>query len=130
MDPELVKLFIPPPISEAILNGTVELSELRRVTTMFCKLDSFDVTKHGDALSLQDYVYAIQMALASTGGFLRQILVDDKGIANIFNIEYLPIPCNYCVCCLFMAHHHYDNTILYRLCGDRHVGRTFLLPQE
>ena len=52
--------------------------ELRQVTTMFLKLDSYNSVEHRDPLSLQSFFYLLQDVLEDSGGFLRQFLVDDK----------------------------------------------------
>jgi len=76
--------FVPRPASEAINSGTFHLlSELREVTTLFLKLDSYDPVANRDPLTLQAYFYMCQQALSKTGGFLRQFLVDDKGCVVI-----------------------------------------------
>ena len=80
---DLQRYFAPPPVTSALCNGTVDMSELRHVTTMFLKLDSFRSTQHANPLSLQSFVLVVQMALHETGGFLRQFLVDDKGCVVI-----------------------------------------------
>jgi class 3 adenylate cyclase len=76
---DLLKKFIPAPVTAAILGGTVSASELRQVTTMFLKLDSYDPEQFADPLALQEFLCIVQRALHETGGFLRQFLVDDKG---------------------------------------------------
>ena len=76
---DLLKAFVPPPVTAAILSGAIDLCELRHVTTMFVKLDSFDKAAHRDPISLQSFFVIIQSSLSETGGFLRQFLVDDKG---------------------------------------------------
>ena len=77
---ELLKAFVPPPVTAAMLSGAIDLCELRQVTTMFLKLDSFNATVHKDPVSLQSFFNVVQTSLSETGGFLRQFLVDDKGL--------------------------------------------------
>jgi len=79
-----VKLFVPKPVIDAISFSTLETtSELRDVTTMFMKLDSYDTEKNRDPLTLQEFCYMAQSVLSQTGGFLRQFLIDDKGCVLI-----------------------------------------------
>lgn len=76
--------FVPRPVLHAIKYGTLDsISELRAVTTLFLKLDSYDPEKHSDPAALQPFFYMAQQALFSVGGFLRQFLVDDKGCVLI-----------------------------------------------
>jgi hypothetical protein len=63
---------------------------------LFCsQWDSYDASsKHRDLLSLQSAFYCAQEALQSTGAYLRQFLVDDKGCVLIAcwgmpNLSYL-----------------------------------------
>ena len=54
------------------------IPELRQVTTLFLRLDSYHPEESQDPVSLQPLFYLLQQILADTGGFLRQFLVDDK----------------------------------------------------
>jgi class 3 adenylate cyclase len=117
---DVVKLFVPRPIA-AKLENDAELSylaEIRQVTTMFMKVscllhvkvitltganyghvvvqwDSYDPSsKHRDLLKLQTQLYEVQKVLHTTGAYLRQFLVDDKGCVLIAcwgmpNMSYL-----------------------------------------
>ena len=79
-----LKTFIPRPVLYAIASGTLDtLSELRNVTTMFLKLDTYSPEKHRDPLSLQPFFFMCQQILVKYGGFMRQFLVDDKGCVLI-----------------------------------------------
>ncbi|CAM9968220.1 unnamed protein product, partial [Hapterophycus canaliculatus] len=59
------------------------MAEMRTVTTLFVKLDSYSPEKHKNLLSLQIHLTTIQKILAEHEGFLRQFLVDDKGCVMI-----------------------------------------------
>mmetsp|Transcript_4424 Transcript_4424/g.7221 ORF Transcript_4424/g.7221 Transcript_4424/m.7221 type:complete len:80 (+) Transcript_4424:1587-1826(+) len=51
---------------------------------MFMKWDSYDaIEKHRDLINLQNFFYKVQKILHTTGAFLRQFLVDDKGCVLI-----------------------------------------------
>ena len=81
---DMVKLFIPKPVTDAIEGGTFQLmSELRNVTTMFFKLDSYHPDTHKNPISLQKFCYMAQRAISEAGGYFRQFLVDDKGCVLI-----------------------------------------------
>lgn len=81
---ENLKSYIPRPVLYAISSGTLDtISELRSVTTMFLKLDSYNAEKHRDPLSLQPFFFMCQQILVKFGGFMRQFLVDDKGCVLI-----------------------------------------------
>ena len=76
--------FVPSPVSAAIAAGSFDvLSELRQVTTLFLKLESYSRTKHRDLLSLQPFYSGVQGFIDSSGGYMRQFLVDDKGCVVI-----------------------------------------------
>ena len=59
------------------------MSEMRKVTTIFINLNSFDVTSDIDPIELQPFCLLLQNLLLTTGGFLRQFLIDDKGAVAI-----------------------------------------------
>jgi len=107
---ELVSQFVPPPAATTFIVSSTSArdlasltttatgsgnshshdthinytGEIREVTTMFMKWDSYDSNrKHRDLLVLQDCFYQTQKILHSTGAFLRQFLVDDKGCVLI-----------------------------------------------
>ena len=111
VDADLLKAFVPPPVTAAILSGAIDLCELRHVTTMFIKLDSFDSVAHRDPISLQSFFVVIQSSLSETGGFLRQFLVDDKGMLR----------------CILM---HCFLLFFIRMCRHRNVGCAFLQSQK
>ena len=76
--------FVPSPVSASVAAGSFGiLSELRQVTTLFLKLDSYCRIEHRDLLSLQPFYMGVQELLAATGGYMRQFLVDDKGCVVI-----------------------------------------------
>lgn len=79
-----VAQFVPEPINQQLYTGDLnQLGELREVTTVFVKWQSYDCTVHKDLLSLQDLFYGCQEIIAEQGGFIRQFLVDDKGCVLI-----------------------------------------------
>ncbi|CAM9700066.1 unnamed protein product, partial [Laminaria digitata] len=59
------------------------MAEMRTVTTLFVKLDSYSPEKNKNLLSLQIHLTTVQKILGEHGGFLRQFLVDDKGCVLI-----------------------------------------------
>jgi hypothetical protein len=76
---EAAEYFVPRPALSAIYSASLDsISELRQVTTMFLRLDSYSPLLHEDPISLQPFFYLLQQVLDETGGFLRQFLVDDK----------------------------------------------------
>lgn len=80
---EMLK-FVPCPVSASVAAGSFGiLSELREVTTLFLKLDSYCRIKHRDLLTLQPFFLGVQKLLAASGGYMRQFLVDDKGCVVI-----------------------------------------------
>lgn len=77
-------LFVPKPVQDAVRAGTFKLmAELRDVTTLFLKLDSYDVAFHRNPLTLQPFFHMAQRAIADNGGYVRQFLIDDKGCVLI-----------------------------------------------
>ena len=78
------KLFVPRPALDAIEVGTFSsLAELREVTTLFLKLDSYSSELHKDPVTLQEFFLMVQNRLHEQGGFMRQFLIDDKGCVFI-----------------------------------------------
>ena len=76
--------FIPKPVTDAISSGFVDnISELREICTVFISLDTFSMDTHNDPLSLQEFYVSVQEKVATTGGYIRQFLVDDKGCVLI-----------------------------------------------
>jgi class 3 adenylate cyclase len=81
---DALEAFTPFPALNAIYAESLDaIAELRQVTTMFLKLDSYSPLIHQDPLSLQGFFYLLQEVLEVSGGFLRQFLVDDKGCVAI-----------------------------------------------
>lgn len=77
---QLVNQFVPNPVVYGFESGGLKyLAEIREVTTMFVKFDSYDSQRYKDLLSLHQYFYVAQEILYEYGAFLRQFLVDDKG---------------------------------------------------
>ncbi|CAM9444783.1 unnamed protein product [Discosporangium mesarthrocarpum] len=87
VSPEMVEVilgFVPGPVSEMLSAGIFTyMAEMRTVTTVFMKLDSYNPDQHKDLLSLQIHLTTAQTVLAEHEGFLRQFLVDDKGCVLI-----------------------------------------------
>eukprot|EP00602_Paraphysomonas_sp_CaronLab_P013173 CAMPEP_0185042570 /NCGR_PEP_ID=MMETSP1103-20130426/42430_1 /TAXON_ID=36769 /ORGANISM="Paraphysomonas bandaiensis, Strain Caron Lab Isolate" /LENGTH=463 /DNA_ID=CAMNT_0027582665 /DNA_START=415 /DNA_END=1802 /DNA_ORIENTATION=- len=75
---------VPSPVAEAIRFDVLSsIKELRTVTTLFLRLDSYSSTEFEDVKTLQPFFVAMQKCLDECGGFLRQFLVDDKGCVLI-----------------------------------------------
>ena len=85
---EAIEYFIPLPALRAIYSRSLaSIAELRQVTSLFLKLDSYYPEENVDPISLQPFFYLLQQTLAETGGFLRQFLVDDKVKKYFTNIH-------------------------------------------
>lgn len=82
--PALLK-FVPRPVKHALRSDMLDrIGELRQVTTLFLSLDSFSKHVEGkDPLLLQPFFAKAQKHLDTSGGYLRQFLVDDKGCVLI-----------------------------------------------
>ena len=79
---DLSERFVPKPVRDS-LSVFKEIGELRTVTTMFLKLDSYSIETNLDPTTLQPFFSMAQQALFENGGFMRQFLVDDKGCVLI-----------------------------------------------
>lgn len=76
---EAAEYFVPRPALSAIYSSSLDtISELRQVTTMFLRLDTYSHVLHQDPISLQPFFLLLQQVLDESGGFLRQFLIDDK----------------------------------------------------
>ena len=76
---EAAEYFVPRPALSAIYSSSLDtISELRQVTTMFLRLDTYSHVLHQDPVSLQPFFLLLQQVLDESGGFLRQFLIDDK----------------------------------------------------
>lgn len=76
--------FLPAPVVSSLQDGYYHaISELRIVTTLFLKIDTYSFEKHRKLTTLQTFFHMIQTCIASSGGCLRQFLVDDKGCVLI-----------------------------------------------
>ena len=81
---EAAEYFVPYPALNAIYADSLDsLAELRQVTTIFLKLDSYSPIRHENPLTLQPFFLLLQEILTESGGMLRQFLVDDKGCVAI-----------------------------------------------
>jgi hypothetical protein len=99
--------FLPPPVLMALQSdGLNNLAEIRTVTTLFLKLDSFDMCNPSPMSQLQDFFYEMQKCLFECGGVLRQFLVDDKGcvLIALWGVPTASHPANTsrAVCCALM----------------------------
>lgn len=75
---------VPRPALQGIITNSLSgLSEMRTVTTLFLKLDSFNFDEYSDPLILDEFFINMQKCLFECGGMLRQFLVDDKGCVLI-----------------------------------------------
>lgn len=76
--------FLPTTVVSSMTAGSFKnISELRVVTTMFLKLDSYSPERSVDLTNLQPFFHMAQEAIFLSGGVLRQFLVDDKGCVLI-----------------------------------------------
>lgn len=81
---EMMKQFVPLPVKELVCAGVFNyMAEMRTVTTLFMKLDGYDVVEHRNLLSLQKHLTRAQGVLSDKEGFLRQFIIDDKGCVLI-----------------------------------------------
>lgn len=75
---------VPRPVLQGIITNSLSgLSEMRTVTTLFLKLDSFSFDEFTDHTSLDEFFINMQKCLFESGGMLRQFLIDDKGCVLI-----------------------------------------------
>jgi class 3 adenylate cyclase len=81
---DMMNKVIPPPVIQAASTGSFShLSEIRTVTTLFLKLDSYSTKKFSHLTSLNPFFSAMVDCLVACGGMLRQFLIDDKGCVLI-----------------------------------------------
>ena len=108
---------VPRPVREAVAANTVnDLSELRTVTTLFLKLDTYRTDQYLDLADLQPFFLAMQVCLEECGGLLRQFIIDDKGcvLIGLWGVPSASYAgnCSRAVRCAWMmkteasAHHH------------------------
>jgi class 3 adenylate cyclase len=75
---------IPSPVVQAASTQSFNhLSEIRTVTTLFMKLDSYSTSRFQSLLSLRRFYDSMIDCLEDCGGMLRQFLIDDKGCVFI-----------------------------------------------
>jgi class 3 adenylate cyclase len=103
--------FIPPSVRASIAAGSFNaLSELREVTTLFLKLDTYSHIAHKDLRELQPFFFGMQEILGQCGGFLRQFLVDDKGcvLIAVWGVPKASYPnnCSRAISCAVRARFH------------------------
>lgn len=82
---DVAKSFVPSLVAQVI--GGYELdqcfTELRRVSSLFLRLDSYDEAADDSPPYLHEFFGTLQRTLQETGGFMRQFLMDDKGLIMI-----------------------------------------------
>ena len=80
-----MRKFVPGPVLDALETKNFKnCAQLREVTTMFIKLDTFEpATMVENIPSLQKFFFMAQGVLAEAGGWMRQFLIDDKGCVLI-----------------------------------------------
>ena len=98
---------VPQPVREALTAGTFRgLSELRTVTTLFLKLETYSTDKYCNLSDLQPFVLAMQECLEECGGMLRQFIIDDKGcvLIGLWGVPgaSYPVNCSLAVRCAWM----------------------------
>lgn len=77
---DMAKHFIPSPVVNAIQSDSLDhLSELRRVTTVHLRLDSFSKKMYQDPMQLQPFIKMVQQMIKESGGLLRHVLVNVTG---------------------------------------------------
>lgn len=94
---DYVCLYVPRPIRSAITVGSLRnFCELREITTIFVKLDSYDSEVYRKISDLQPYLIGAQEILGRSGGFLRQFLIDDKGcvLIGLWGVPFSSFPNN------------------------------------
>lgn len=90
-----MKKFIPPPVLTALNAGSfAHISELRRITTLFMKLDGYQCPSSAEEdlksnEMLQSFFHMAQVILHQFGGFMRQFLIDDKGMKPSLIFKYV-----------------------------------------
>lgn len=77
--------FVPPLIQNAVADDLlISLSEIRSITTMFIKVDSYSQGEFNHrVMDLQTFFVVICEVMTEYGGMLRQFLIDDKGCVVI-----------------------------------------------
>ena len=70
-----VRLFVPRTVDHGISTGTfLSMSELREVTTLFLKLDTYDPIRNRSPMTLQPFFQMAQKEVAHMGGFMRRVV--------------------------------------------------------
>lgn len=71
--------YVPRPVLIPISSGLLsDVGELRKITTLFLKIDNFNASEC-DLNVLQSFYCTTQSIVHEAGGYIRQLLVDDKG---------------------------------------------------
>jgi Cdc6-like AAA superfamily ATPase len=137
-NPQLIS-FVPEPI---LVNLTQSLStlaeivhtasELREVVCMFLKLDSYHPSRHIFSFeTLQQFYHTFQHIIYSLGGYIRQIVTDDKGCVCIAmwgvpTASHLNNTMRAVLACSYVAeycHHHDLKVSVGVTTGDVYCGR-------
>lgn len=80
----VIQRFVPKPVSYAIEGCYLNrIAELRNVTTVFINVDTYSILTHSNPCTLQPFFEMIQKNCSSTGAYMRQFLIDDKGCVAI-----------------------------------------------
>lgn len=76
--------FVPQNVIDSYHSGSFHIfGELREVTTVFIKIDTYAYHSCSDLMLLEGYFNMATKALKEEGGYLRQFIVDDKGCVLI-----------------------------------------------
>lgn len=85
--PDFIRLaekFVPSPVLMSLKSASMNsVTEIREVTTIFMKWDSYSVDRFPNLIDLDPYFRCAQQILMQLGAFIRQFLVDDKGCVLI-----------------------------------------------
>lgn len=97
---EIFNNCVPSPVVSAAISGTLtHLSEIRTITTLFLRLDSYSTSKFTPLTFLQPFFLSMQKCLFECGGMLRQFLIDDKGcvLIGLWGVPTANHPNNCCM---------------------------------
>lgn len=83
-DAKFVSRFVPKPVISAVTSEALDgLAEVRVISTLFLRLDSYDSHENRDVTTLQPFYVAMQEIVFEYGGYIRQFIIDDKGCVLI-----------------------------------------------
>jgi len=102
---------VPAPVAEAIRFDVLSsIKEIRTVTTLFMRLDTYNSMDFEDVKTLQPFFIVMQKCLEECGGFLRQFLIDDKGcvLIGLWGVPTAthPANCSKALRCAVLMKHH------------------------